>query len=124
VEAPEIRVGRRRRPGRPSAVVFRVNSVQSRGVQADGHTDGAAAAPATNRRLFDHIVRAAHTEVGGARRLPAGHRDSIAGRAGHRQVRIRRAGVRAVIARRPKTAADIFVRGHGDVVRPGGGHPP
>lgn len=122
VEETEIRVGRHRRPGRPTTVVRRVHSVQSLGVQADSHIDGAAAPPATDRRLRDHIVRAAHTQVGGARRLPAGHRDPIAGCVGHRQVRFRLAGVRAVVARGPKTASGVLVHGHGHVVRPGGGH--
>lgn len=123
MEETEIRVGRHHRLGRPTTVVRRVHLVQPRGVQAVSHIDGVAPPPATDRRLRDHIVRAAHTQVGGAHRLPAGHRDPIAGRVGHRQVRFRLAGVCAVFARGPKTASGVLVHGHGPVVHPGGGHP-
>jgi len=123
VETPEIRVRCYCRDGHPATVVHRVCPIQSRGLQADGHTGTAATPPATDRRLPDHIVRASHTQVGDARRLLAVHRYPITGRTGCRQVRFRPAGVCAVIARGPETSAGVLVRSHGAVVHSCGGHP-
>jgi len=60
----ERKIGRRvRHRGRRGriAVVRRIGAVGSRGVPADGRADRAVATATADRRVPDHIVRAAHT---------------------------------------------------------------
>lgn len=110
---------RRRGPcGGRFAVVHRIGPIESRGVPAHGHTDRAAAPATIDRRVSDHIVRAAHTQVDREGRRPFDGRDRIAGRVGRHTVRLGPDRVPVVVPRRPQTAADVLVRRHGPVVRP------
>lgn len=106
------------RNGLGRTVVCRDDPNESFRVQANDNTGVFVVSATAERRLSDHIIRVANTELDHDSR-PLDYRDPILSHVGHHQVRLEPGGVRVVILRGPKTVDDVVLRRHGAVRRTG-----